>query len=101
MNAIELIDLSQKLSNAALAAKLNEVIEALNAQSAPRDRGPKAERTMTEEDARKVIIGEMKDVPHKDAAEQLGLSYGQIYSARKGFTFKSIHKEVRDAEVTE
>ena len=29
----------------------------------------------------------------KDAAKELGLSYGQIYSARKGFTFKAIYKE--------
>jgi hypothetical protein len=61
--------------------------------SAPRDRGPKAERTMTDEDARSVIFGELKDASHKSAAEKLGLSYGQVYSARKGFTFKPIHKE--------
>lgn len=91
---IELINLEEKVSTAVLAAKLNEVIEALNNLNAPRDRGPKAERTMTDEDARKVIMGELKDVSHKAAAEELGLSYGQIYSARKGFTFKPIHKEL-------
>ena len=91
--SIELLNLEGKLSNKEIAEKLNEVIEALNAQSAPRDRGPKAERTMTDDDARKVIFGELKDASHKVAAETLGLSYGQIYSARKGFTFKPIHKE--------
>lgn len=95
---IELLNLEGKISSAELAAKLNEVIEAINSQSAPRDRGPKSERTMTEEDARRVIVGDLKDVSHKDAAEALNLSYGQIYSARKGFTFKGIHKELRDAE---
>lgn len=95
MNAIELIDLSQKVSPQQLAEKLNEVITALNALNSPRDRGPKSERTMTDEDARRVIFGDLKDVSHKDAAEQLNLSYGQIYSARKGFTFKPIHKEVQ------
>lgn len=93
MNAIELLDLSTKLTNKEIAEKLNEVIAALNAQSAPRDRGPKAERTMTDDDARRVIHGDLKDASHKAAAETLGLSYGQIYSARKGFTFKTIHKE--------
>lgn len=95
MNAIELIDLSQKVTPQQLAEKLNEVIAALNALNSPRDRGPKSERTMTDEDARRVIFGDLKDVSHKDAAEQLNLSYGQIYSARKGFTFKPIHKEVQ------
>lgn len=90
---MDLLNLDSKISNAEIAAKMNEIIEALNAQSAPRDRGPKAERTMTDDDARSVIFGELKDTSHKAAAEKLGLSYGQIYSARKGFTFKPIHKE--------
>ena len=90
---IELLNLEGKITTAELAAKLNEVIEALNNANAPRDRGPKAERTMTDDDARRVIFGDLKDASHKAAAETLGLSYGQIYSARKGFTFKPIHKE--------
>lgn len=90
---IELLDLNTKHTSAELAAKLNEVIEALNNLNTPRDRGPKSEKVMTDEDARRVIFGDLKDVSHKAAAEQLGLSYGQIYSARKGFTFKPIHKE--------
>lgn len=96
--SIEKLNIEGKLSNKEIAEKLNEVIEALNNLSAPRDRGPKAERTMTDEDARRVIYGDLKDVSHKAAAEQLGLSYGQIYSARKGFTFKSIHKEAASQE---
>lgn len=95
---VELLNLEGKLSNREIAEKLNEVIEALNKLSAPRDRGPKAERTMTDDDARSVIFGELKDVSHKAAAEKLGLSYGQVYSARKGFTFKPIHKELEKAE---
>lgn len=90
---IELLNTEGKLPIAEVAAKLNEVIEALNNASAPRDRGPKSERTMTDDDARRVIFGDLKDVSHKAAAETLELSYGQIYSARKGFTFKPIHKE--------
>lgn len=92
---IELLSLEGKLSNAEIAAKLNEVITALNAQNAPRDRGPKSEKVMTDDDARRVINGDLKDASHKTAAETLGLSYGQVYSARKGFTFKPIHAEIR------
>lgn len=58
-----------------------------------RDRGPSSTRQMTEDDARKLILGDMKDVPHKTAAEKLGLSYGQVYSARGGYTFKHLQDE--------
>lgn len=91
---MDLLNTDTKISHADLVAKVNELIEALNSQSAPRDRGPKSEKTMTDEDARRVISGDLKDTSHKSAAETLGLSYGQIYSARKGFTFKPIHKEI-------
>lgn len=88
-------------SNAKLAdviAKINEIVDHLNAQPV-RDRGPKSERTMTEEDARRVMIGDLKEKSHKECAELLNLSYGQIYSARKGFTFKPIYKEMIEAQV--
>lgn len=83
---------------AAVIAKVNEIVEFLNSQPA-RDRGPKSERTMTEDDARRVVIGDLKDRSHKECAELLNLSYGQIYSARKGFTFKPIYKEMIEAQV--
>lgn len=94
---MELLNTEGKVSINELAAKLNEVIEFLNSSSAPRDRGPKSEKTMTDDDARRVISGDLKDASHKTAAEALGLSYGQVYSARKGFTFKPIHKEAEAA----
>ena len=81
-----------------VVAKLNEVIEALNTKpKASRDRGPESTREMTEEDARRLLLGDLAAKNHKDAAKELGLSYGQVYSSRKGFTFKGIYKEWRDA----
>ncbi len=79
-------------------AKLKDVIAAVNAlieksNKPTRDRGPSSLRDMTEDDARKILIGELKETPHTKAAEILGLSYGQVYSARKGFTFKTVYKE--------
>lgn len=56
-------------------------------------RGPKSTRQMTEDDARRIMLGDLKDASHKKAADELGLSYGQVYSARGGFTFKEIYKE--------
>ena len=58
-----------------------------------------SQREMTDDDARRILTGDLADKKHKDAAEQLGLSYGQIYSCRLEFTFKHIHKEMRDANV--
>jgi hypothetical protein len=57
-----------------------------------RDRGPKSERSMTDEDARRVKFGDLKDASHKEAAKKLGLSYGQIYSCRGGYTFNHVKK---------
>lgn len=88
---IELLDVDSKLTVKDIAIKLNEVIEKINDVKV-RDRGPKSVRKMTEEDAIRVIEGDLKDVPHKEVAEQLGLSYGQVYSARFGFTFKEIYR---------
>lgn len=53
-------------------------------------------KEMTKEDAKRVLIGDLKDAKHKAAAEALGLTYGQIYSCRLEFTFKDVHKELRN-----
>ena len=92
------LDESAKLKD--VIAKVNELIERINngKNAKVRDRGPDSTREMTEDDARRILLGDMKDVAHKKAAEELGLSYGQIYSSRKGFTFKGIYKEWRDAQ---
>lgn len=95
-NEISLINLEDKITLKLLAEKLNEVITKVNASSpqATRNRGPQSERTMTDDDARRIMLGDLKEASHKDAAETLGLSYGQVYSARKGFTFKVIYQEM-------
>lgn len=55
-------------------------------------------REMTDDDARKVL-GELAGKKHNEAADELGLSYGQVYSARLGYTFKHIRKELTEANV--
>lgn len=91
---IELLTEGAKLKD--VIAKVNELVEAANNQPKGRDRGPESQREMTEDDARRILLGDMKDVDHKSAASTLGLSYGQVYSARKGFTFKGVYKEWRE-----
>lgn len=93
--------LGEKAKLAEVIAKLNEVIVAMNEMPTKVEdrRGPKSQREMTDDDARNIMSGELKSASHKDAAEKLNLSYAQVYSCRKGFTFKHIHKELKDALV--
>lgn len=53
-----------------------------------------AQREMTDEDAMRIMNGDLRDAAHNEAASKLGLSYGQVYSARLGYTFKHVHKEL-------
>lgn len=64
-----------------------------------RDRGPVSEGEMTEKCAIRCMLGDLKDTSHKDAALALKLSYGQIYSARKGYTFKKIYQRMIKGEL--
>lgn len=81
---------------------LTTIVEALRARIDKLEESKKSdisEREMTNDDARKIMTGELKDAKHKDAAKALGLSYGQVYSCRLGYTFKNIHKEMKEAGV--
>ena len=66
--------------------------------AAVRDRGPTSTRDMTLEDATRIMLGDLKSTNHRQAAEILGLSYGQVYSARGGYTFKGVYKQMVDAK---
>lgn len=83
--------LPAKATQAQMIETINVLIERVNSIKV-RDRGPKSERSMTDQDAFDVKFGELKDASHKDAAAKLGLSYGQVYSARGGYTFTHIDK---------
>lgn len=98
------LDMDEKQTIKSLTEKVNELVMIVMNLSATapvasvsRNRGPASEKVMDENDARRVMLGDLKGDSHKEAAEKLGLSYGQIYSARKGFTFKPVYKEMIDA----
>jgi hypothetical protein len=78
-------------------AELQARIEKLEAASVAKSN--KSDREMTDDDARRILSGDLATMKHKEVAEKLGLSYGQVYSCRLEFTFKHIHKEMRDANV--
>lgn len=73
---------------------LEKLVLARNA-SAP------TKRNMTDEDALRVMTGDLKDLAHKDAAEKIGLTYAQVYSCRLEFTFKHVHKNLRDGATSD
>ena len=55
-----------------------------------------AAREMKDEDAIRILTGDLKDAKHNAAADTLGLSYGQVYSCRGEYTFKHVHKQLRE-----
>jgi uncharacterized coiled-coil protein SlyX len=69
--------------------RLKELVEGRN-KSAP------TKRNMTDMDAERVLVGEFKDMDHKEAAAGIGLTYAQVYSCRMMFTFKHVHKKLKD-----
>jgi hypothetical protein len=71
-------------------------IEMLEKLVLARNASAPTKRNMTDEDALKVLTGDLKDLSHKDAAEKAGLTYAQVYSCRLEFTFKHVHKDLRD-----
>ena len=87
-----------KAQDALILDLQNNVQELKSQGSINRDRGPKSEGEMTEEHAVRVMLGDLRDKSHKDAALELKLSYGQIYSARKGYTFKKIYQRMIKGE---
>lgn len=71
-------------------------IETLEKLVLARNASAPTKRNMTDEDALRVLTGDLKDLSHKDAAEKAGLTYAQVYSCRLEFTFKHVHKDLRD-----
>lgn len=86
----EIVALGESATLAEVIVKVNSLVAKTNAK---RDRGPESKREMTENDARRITLGDLAELTHTKAAEKLELSYGQVYSARGGFTYKAIYKE--------
>lgn len=80
-------------------ADLETRVVVLEEQLAAKRQAAKSENSMTEEHAFRVKFGDLKDLKHGKAAEALGLSYGQVFSCRGGYTFKTVTKDWKAAEV--
>ena len=78
--------------------ELIELVTALEARIIDLEKTKKkivSDREMTEDDAIRAAYGDLADKKHKEVAETLNLTYGQVYSARLEFTFKSVHKAMK------
>lgn len=74
---------------------LTERVREIESLIRGRNRSAPVKRNMTDDDARRVLVGDVKDLGHKEAGEQIGLTYAQVYSCRLEYTFKHIHKELK------
>ena len=92
-----LVEAVRSLTNKELVALVLDLQDRVTKLESSSTKTPTTGKEMTDEDAEKVIYGELSAVKHKDAADKLGLTYGQVYSARLEFTFKNVHKKASDA----
>lgn len=69
-------------------------IDDLRAKVEGRNKSAPVKRNMTDEDALRVLKGDLVQLGHKEAAEKVGLTYAQVYSCRLGFTFKHVIKDL-------
>ena len=82
----------QRASRIGLRGRVEELEHVLRG----RNRSAPVKRNMTDEDARRVLVGDVKDMGHKEAGEAVGLTYAQVYSCRLEYTFKHVHKALRE-----
>lgn len=59
-------------------------------QRGQRNYGPKSETSMTNEIAWRIMYGDRTSAKVKDVANEFGLSRGQVYSVKGGYTFTSV-----------
>lgn len=78
-------------------AGVTSKLEEIAAKVEGRNKSAAVKRNMTDVDARRVLDGDLGTIGHKEAAEQIGLTYAQVYSCRMLHTFKHVHK-VLDGE---
>ena len=88
--------LSETVTNVGAALEALRASAVVRSGPSQRNRSSAMKREMTDEDAVECLIGSTKDLGHKDAADQMGLTYAQVYSCRLEYTFKHVHKKLRE-----
>jgi hypothetical protein len=88
-----------KMSLTELTTLVLELQQRIVTLETPKNKISGSPREMTDADALRVITGDHASSKHQVAADALGLSYGQVYSCRLGFTFKGVHKSLKDQNI--
>jgi len=88
-----------RLEEAVKSEVLSNVLESLQDRDKRRNKSSPTTRDMTDKDAMAVLTGEIAELGHKEAAVKVGLTYAQVYSCRMGYTFKHVHKELKQAGI--
>lgn len=83
----------QRATRVGALARLSEMESLLRG----RNRSAPTKRNMTDEDAVRVLTGDVAGLGHKEAGEAIGLTYAQVYSCRLEYTFKHVHKKLRES----
>jgi hypothetical protein len=83
----------QRATRVGLVARVTEIESLVKG----RNRSAPVKRNMTDADAVEVLTGKAKDLDHKDAGELVGLTYAQVYSCRLEYTFKHVHKDLKNS----
>jgi hypothetical protein len=78
--------------------RVSAILEVHSTALGARNKSAPLKKNMTDADALRVMTGDLKGLDHKEAGEAAGLTYAQVYSCRKEFTFKHVHKDLRDAK---
>jgi hypothetical protein len=73
-------------------------VEELGAMIEGRNKSAPTKRNMTDADAIRVMTGDLKEASHKEAGEAAALTYAQVYSCRLEYTFKHVHKALKEAD---
>lgn len=73
-------------------------VEELGTMIEGRNKSAPVKRNMTDADAIRVLTGDLKDASHKEAGEAAALTYAQVYSCRLEYTFKHVHKALKEAD---
>lgn len=83
--------IEQQVVTSEMFEELQKRVKTLE-ETLAKSKGTASTREMTDDDAKRVFVGDLAKENHKKAAEILGLSYGQVYSARLEYTFKHVLK---------
>lgn len=98
LNGFEFESPEEEDDDAQRAARIGLIqrVADLEVLTSARNRSAPVKKNMTDEDAESCLQGETKDLGHKEAGEQLGLTYAQVYSCRLEYTFKHVHKRLKE-----